>query len=97
MSKLPQLLKIMKEDQANEEEIALVVEEMTKSGAVELYTHLVALLSAEDIKQLDAVADDQDQVDQLINQFYQKYEGKTTQEAMDEINDKFIDAFLENY
>lgn len=97
MSKISDLIKMMQDDGVEEEEITLTLEEMTKSTAMELFTHLLSLISKDEAELLDAVADDQERVDQLVDEMYQKYEGKTTEQAVDEMNARFIEAFLEGY
>lgn len=91
------LVNLLQEDGANEEEIGVVLEQMTVSTTKELFVNLITLVSEDEARLINEVAEDEERVSQIVDELYMKYENKTAAQKVEEINSRFIDSFLEGY
>lgn len=96
-NKIQKLISTLNEDGASEEEVAIVLEQMTTSSARELFVHLVTIVEEEEARLLTEIAEDEERSSQFIDEMCLKHEGKTSTQLVDEINSRFIDTFLEGY
>ena len=97
MNKINQLVTTLQEDGATEEEIGAVLEQMATSTSKELFINLLTLVNEDEARLINEVAEDEERVSELVDEMCLKYEGKTSAQMVEEINSRFIDAFLEGY
>lgn len=95
MTTYKQLIEKLTEDESiPPEEVAAVITEVGKAAAMKLYNQTIMSLTEEEQQQVEN-AQNEDEADRLLNQFYQLHYGKTPAEAMIELEEEFAQKFME--
>lgn len=98
MTKVHELLTKLQQDGVSENEIAVIVAEVTKAASLKLYTQLVHAIDESDRQLLEETAGrDEEETQQLLEVLYKKYYQISANEAVTELQEQFATDFLKNY
>jgi len=98
MSKLDELLTKLQQDGLSEDQITVILAEITKAATTKLYTQLVTAVDEKDRQFLEeTVENDEEETSQLLDAYYQKYYDIPADQAVDELQEQVATTFLANY
>lgn len=95
-SKLNQVADALKDEGYSDEQVAKLMENLTKDATAKFYTEAIAVFSDEDMKAIDACAS-QEQANFEIRTRYAEKTGKNPDVAVQEYIDTFAQGFLDAY
>jgi len=98
MSKMDELLQKLQQDGVSEDQIGIILAEITKAASAKLYTQLVNAIDEQDRQLLDKIAENgEDEADKLLDVLYKKYYETSADQAVNDLQEQFAVTFLENY
>lgn len=93
MSQFNDLIQKLQSDGVPEDEISLILAEITRASAVKLMTQMMAVLDDDQKEQIEEAETDEE-VKKLLDLFYEaKYE-QTTDAAIEELQELFAEGYM---
>ncbi|MDO8488213.1 MAG: hypothetical protein Q7S31_02765 [bacterium] len=93
---LKKLLQILKDEGESDKSIAVVLESITGIVTPTLFQDMATVLTEEDIQLLDTIKDEQE-FQEKVKSLYSQRSGKSPEDLINEITDKFVEGFLARY
>ena len=98
MTKMEELLQKLQADNVDEDQIAIILTEVTKAASVKLYTQLVNALDDKERQLLDeTTVNGEQETNGLLDALYQRHYSTTADQAVTDLQEQFASSFLENY
>ena len=94
MSKMNDLLAKLEEEGLNGVQVSTILAELTKMSSSKIFAQLVSALDENDKAILEDNRDSEEISEKILGALYKKYYGKTADEAVEEMQEKFASDFL---